>query len=62
MEDGLLTVKDLEKYLQLSRSTIYRMVHRDGGLPAMKVGRAFRFRRSDIHTFIQKSSPQSAAS
>lgn len=38
----LLTAKDVQKLLQVDRSTVYRMAE-DGRLPAIKVGKQWRF-------------------
>jgi excisionase family DNA binding protein len=43
----LVTVKEAEQMLKLSRSTIYVILDR-GDIPSLKIGRARRIRRSDL--------------
>lgn len=54
MEKELLTPEETAQLLKLSKYTIYEMVKR-GELPAVKVGRRVRIRRSDIDAFIYSS-------
>ena len=52
MEDRLLTFADLTQVLSVSRRTAIRL--RDNGtIPSVKIGRAVRFRLSDIQRFIE---------
>lgn len=46
------TVGQLAKMLQVTEMTIYRMVRR-GELPCHSIGRAKRFRHSDIEAFLR---------
>jgi excisionase family DNA binding protein len=43
----LLTTKKICTFLQVSRSFLYRKIH-EGQVPYLRVGRHYRFRRSDI--------------
>ena len=52
--EPLWTVDDLAFYLKLEPSTV-RAMARDGKLPAIKVGRVWRFRRSDLAKFLEQS-------
>jgi len=45
--DEILTVREVAKYLKLSRTTIWRWCN-EGKLQAFKVGRGWRIHRSDI--------------
>jgi excisionase family DNA binding protein len=47
------TVKQLAELLQVTDMTIYRMVRR-GELPCHSIGRAKRFRRTDVEAFLQR--------
>ena len=47
-----MTVKELSQYLRLDRMTIYKML-KDGGIPASRIGRQWRFFRSDIDEWIR---------
>ena len=52
MADRLLTFADLQEVLSLSRRTCIRL--RDNGtLPAVKIGRAVRFRLSDVERYLE---------
>ncbi|MDX1689619.1 MAG: helix-turn-helix domain-containing protein [Acidimicrobiia bacterium] len=48
---SLLTTKDLQELLDVDKSTIYRMAE-DGRLPALKVGRQWRFPADEIHRWL----------
>lgn len=43
-EDQVMTVEEVAQYLKLHRQTVMRMAAR-GELPAVKVGRHWRFRK-----------------
>ena len=47
-----MTVKELSEYLRLDRMTIYKML-KEGGIPASRIGRQWRFFRSDIDEWIR---------
>ena len=49
--DPLWTVEDVALYLRLESNTVRSMV-REGKLPAMKVGRVYRFQRSTIQKWL----------
>jgi excisionase family DNA binding protein len=53
--ERLLTKKQLGQVLALSQSYINELMH-DGGLPHIKIGRAVRFRVSEIMAWLQKRS------
>lgn len=52
-EEVLLNVKQVAKYLQLKESTIYSWAQ-DGKIPAIKIGRTWRFRRADLEEWLEK--------
>ncbi len=47
----MLTAKDVQELLQVDRSTVYRMAE-DGRLPAIKVGRQWRFAGPQIQSWL----------
>lgn len=51
--DTLLNVKQVAQYLQLKESTIYSWAQ-DGKIPAIKIGRTWRFRRSDLDAWLER--------
>jgi excisionase family DNA binding protein len=55
----MLTAKDVQGILQVDRSTIYRMAE-DGRLPALKIGRQWRFQADQIETWLATRSPVTA--
>ncbi len=59
-EDTLLNVKQVAAYLQLKESTIYSWAQ-DGKIPAIKIGRTWRFRRSDLDAWIERHLQQEDA-
>ena len=50
----ILTIKDCQDILQVSRGTILRLLHEDE-LPAFRVGNRGRVRRESMLAFIEKS-------
>ncbi len=48
---SMLTTKDLQELINVDRSTIYRMAE-SGKLPAIKVGRQWRFPAEEIHSWL----------
>ena len=51
-QDVLLNVKQVAQYLQLKPSTIYSWAQH-GKIPAFKIGRTWRFRRTDLEAWLQ---------
>ena len=52
-DDEIMTVNEVAQYLKISLITTYRLVQ-DGRIPAFKVGRNWRVKRSDLADFIEK--------
>lgn len=52
--ERLLTVNDVAALLQLRPSTIYSWAQ-EGSIPSLKIGRAIRFRTSDIDAWLDRS-------
>jgi excisionase family DNA binding protein len=50
----LLTTRQLQDLLQVDRTTIYRMVE-GGQLPAVRVGKQWRFHREDLERWLRNS-------
>jgi len=48
----LLTVEQLAERLAVNQMTVRRMVNR-GQLPAVRIGRAIRFRPADVDAFLK---------
>lgn len=56
----LMTIEQAAEYLQLSRETLYKYAQA-GKIPAVKVGRHWRFSSQAIDAWIRQSSPGNAA-
>lgn len=56
----MLTAKDMQSLLQVDRSTIYRMAEA-GRLPAIKVGKQWRFPKPQVDQWLQFSGATPAA-
>ena len=54
MEDTYLTIKELAKYLRVKQSTVYNWVNSDR-IPASKIVGQWRFRRSEIDSWIKEN-------
>ena len=53
MESEVLTFEEARRYLKISNSTLYRLVQ-NRKIPASKVGRMWRFKKSRIDTWLEK--------
>jgi len=53
MDNTLLNVKQVAQYLQLKESTIYSWAQ-DGKIPAIKIGRTWRFRQVDLDAWLER--------
>ena len=53
-DDDLITTRESADILGVSKDSIRSWVH-SGKLPAVRVGRSFRFRRSDVLLLITKA-------
>jgi excisionase family DNA binding protein len=53
----LLNVKEVAEYLGVAKSTIYTWSQR-GQIPAIKIGREWKFRQSDIDAWIERHAQQ----
>lgn len=56
MQDTVMTIDDLSKYLKLSTSTLYKLCA-DGKVPGQKVGRHWRFHREVVDQWLRGKRP-----
>jgi len=49
--DRLLTVGEVAATIRVSNMTVYRLI-KNGDLPAIRVGKNYRFRESDMNTYL----------
>ena len=59
-DDRLLTTRDVQALVNVDRSTIYRMAE-DGRIPAIKVGRQWRFPERAIRSWLAGGRPSEPA-
>ncbi len=52
---GLLTVAEVAAAMRVSNMTVYRLI-KGGELPAVRVGKNYRLRESDLERFLQERS------
>jgi excisionase family DNA binding protein len=52
MQD-LITLKELSKYLKISKPTLYKMVEK-GKIPALKIANQWRFKKEDIDRWVEQ--------
>jgi excisionase family DNA binding protein len=52
---GLLTVGEVASAIRVSNMTVYRLI-KSGELPALRVGKNYRLRRSDVERFLDERS------
>jgi excisionase family DNA binding protein len=61
MDDTFLTTEEVLEYLQVNLRTVYRLI-KAGKIPAVRVGRQWRFRKRDIDGWLDSQRPRGAAS
>jgi excisionase family DNA binding protein len=59
MEDAFLTTEEVLEYLQVNLRTVYRLI-KAGKIPAVRVGRQWRFRKRDVDAWLESQRVRSA--
>jgi excisionase family DNA binding protein len=57
MDEGFLTTEEVLEYLQVNLRTVYRLI-KAGKIPAVRVGRQWRFRKRDIDAWLESQRPR----
>jgi excisionase family DNA binding protein len=57
-DEIFLTTEEVLEYLQVNLRTVYRLI-KAGKIPAVRVGRQWRFRKRDIDVWLDSQRPQS---
>jgi excisionase family DNA binding protein len=57
MDDAFLTTEEVLEYLQVNLRTVYRLI-KAGKIPAVRVGRQWRFRKRDIDAWLETQRPR----
>lgn len=52
MNERFYTCAEVQEKLQISRSTLYRLIH-EKKLPAVRLRSSYRIRRSDLEKFLK---------
>jgi excisionase family DNA binding protein len=60
IDETFLTTEEVLEYLQVNLRTVYRLI-KAGKIPAVRVGRQWRFRKSDIDGWLDSQRPRAAA-
>lgn len=59
MDDAFLTTEEVLDYLQVNLRTVYRLI-KAGKIPAVRVGRQWRFRKRDIDAWLESQRARGA--
>src|SRR5437764_12637520 len=59
-EDAVLSLEEAVRFLNTSKPTLYRLL-RQGDIRALKTGRQWRFRKSDLVAYLQRDTVAEAA-
>ncbi len=59
IEEPFLTTEEVLEYLQVNLRTVYRLI-KAGKIPAVRVGRQWRFRRSDLDAWLERQAARPA--
>lgn len=54
---ALLTVSEVASGMRVSNMTVYRLI-KNGELPAVRVGKGYRIRESELQRFLEERSVQ----
>jgi excisionase family DNA binding protein len=57
MDETFLTTEEVLEYLQVNLRTVYRLI-KAGKIPAVRVGRQWRFRKGDIDAWLDSQRPR----
>jgi excisionase family DNA binding protein len=57
IDETFLTTEEVLEYLQVNLRTVYRLI-KAGKIPAVRVGRQWRFRKSDIDMWLDSQRPR----
>lgn len=58
IDESFLTTEEVLEYLQVNLRTVYRLI-KAGKIPAVRVGRQWRFRKRDIDVWLETQRPRS---
>jgi excisionase family DNA binding protein len=61
MDESFLTTEEVLDYLQVNLRTVYRLI-KAGKIPAVRVGRQWRFRKRDIDAWLESQRPRTSRS
>ena len=59
IDETFLTTEEVLEYLQVNLRTVYRLI-KAGKIPAVRVGRQWRFRKRDIDAWLETQRPRSS--
>src|ERR1700751_3017185 len=57
IDETFLTTEEVLEYLQVNLRTVYRLI-KAGKIPAVRVGRQWRFRKRDIDAWLESQRPR----
>jgi excisionase family DNA binding protein len=60
IDETFLTTEEVLEYLQVNLRTVYRLI-KAGKIPAVRVGRQWRFRKRDIDAWLDSQRPRGTA-
>src|SRR5262245_42390467 len=60
IDETFLTTEEVLEYLQVNLRTVYRLI-KAGKIPAVRVGRQWRFRKRDIDAWLDSQRPRSGS-
>jgi excisionase family DNA binding protein len=58
-DESFLTTEEVLEYLQVNLRTVYRLI-KAGKIPAVRVGRQWRFRKRDIDAWLESQRPRTS--
>jgi excisionase family DNA binding protein len=59
MDEGFLTTEEVLDYLHVNLRTVYRLI-KAGKIPAVRVGRQWRYRKRDIDAWLESQRPRAS--
>ena len=59
IDEAFLTTEEVLEYLQVTQRTVYRLI-KAGRIPAVRVGRQWRFRKQDVDRWLESQQGRGA--
>lgn len=60
-ENEILTIEEVAAYLRFSQTTVYKLIEEEG-LPAFRLGRPYRVKKTDLDEWLESRKEKTGSS